>query len=182
MNTKNLLIIIGILALIVVGLYLNSKRADRVPVDAEQVACTADAKMCPDGSFVGRIGPNCEFAACPSSAGQEGGQLSPAGINRSVTGLGVTITPLNVLEDSRCPVGVTCIQAGIVRLSAKVRLDQQGTESAETFVLGVPVSIMGGTITLEKVSPSKTQNDEILPSQYEFVFKVEGIEFLAEKG
>ena len=29
-------------------------------------ACTADAKICPDGSAVGRIGPNCEFAACPT--------------------------------------------------------------------------------------------------------------------
>jgi hypothetical protein len=27
--------------------------------------CTMDAKMCPDGSYVGRIGPNCKFAPCP---------------------------------------------------------------------------------------------------------------------
>lgn len=31
----------------------------------EQVMCTMDARMCPDGSYVGRTGPNCEFAACP---------------------------------------------------------------------------------------------------------------------
>jgi len=30
-------------------------------------ACTAEAKMCPDGTAVGREGPNCEFAACPTS-------------------------------------------------------------------------------------------------------------------
>lgn len=29
------------------------------------VACTADAKICPDGSSVGRVGPDCEFAPCP---------------------------------------------------------------------------------------------------------------------
>ncbi|HCS78848.1 TPA: hypothetical protein DIV55_03825 [Patescibacteria group bacterium] len=29
------------------------------------VACTMDAKLCPDGSSVGRTGPNCEFAPCP---------------------------------------------------------------------------------------------------------------------
>ncbi|MDO8435931.1 MAG: DUF5667 domain-containing protein [bacterium] len=28
-------------------------------------ACTADAKQCPDGSYVSRTGPNCEFAPCP---------------------------------------------------------------------------------------------------------------------
>jgi len=29
------------------------------------VACTLEAKICPDGSSVGRTGPNCEFAPCP---------------------------------------------------------------------------------------------------------------------
>ncbi|MCX6754787.1 MAG: hypothetical protein NTU81_03100 [Candidatus Nomurabacteria bacterium] len=29
------------------------------------IACTAEAKICPDGSGVGRTGPNCEFAKCP---------------------------------------------------------------------------------------------------------------------
>ncbi len=28
-------------------------------------ACTLEAKICPDGSYVGRTGPNCEFAPCP---------------------------------------------------------------------------------------------------------------------
>ncbi len=30
------------------------------------VACPADAMMCPDGSWVGRTGPDCEFAPCPA--------------------------------------------------------------------------------------------------------------------
>lgn len=30
------------------------------------VACTMDAKICPDGSAVGRTGPDCEFEACPT--------------------------------------------------------------------------------------------------------------------
>jgi hypothetical protein len=29
--------------------------------------CTMDAKLCPDGSYVGRIAPNCEFAPCPGN-------------------------------------------------------------------------------------------------------------------
>lgn len=29
-------------------------------------ACTKEAKICPDGSSVGRTGPNCEFAPCPT--------------------------------------------------------------------------------------------------------------------
>lgn len=29
------------------------------------VACTMEARQCPDGSYVGREGPSCEFSACP---------------------------------------------------------------------------------------------------------------------
>ena len=53
-------LILGIGFLGVLGLYLR-------PV-SEQVACTQEAKLCPaDGSLVGRTGPNCEFAPCPSN-------------------------------------------------------------------------------------------------------------------
>lgn len=31
----------------------------------KQVACTEEAKLCPDGTAVGRTGPKCEFAKCP---------------------------------------------------------------------------------------------------------------------
>lgn len=32
----------------------------------EQVVCTQDAMLCPDGTSVGRSGPKCEFV-CPQS-------------------------------------------------------------------------------------------------------------------
>lgn len=31
-------------------------------------ACTEEAKICPDGTSVGRTGPNCDFAPCPKSS------------------------------------------------------------------------------------------------------------------
>lgn len=30
-----------------------------------RIGCTQEAQLCPDGSAVGRSGPNCEFAPCP---------------------------------------------------------------------------------------------------------------------
>ncbi|MDB9944386.1 META domain-containing protein [bacterium] len=33
--------------------------------DTTPVACTMEAKICPDGTSVGRTGPNCEFSPCP---------------------------------------------------------------------------------------------------------------------
>jgi hypothetical protein len=35
------------------------------PPVADPVACTMDAKICPDGSAVGRVPPSCAFAPCP---------------------------------------------------------------------------------------------------------------------
>lgn len=57
-------IIIALIVLILAGIggvsyYLMTKESQ------EQIFCTMDAKICPDGSAVGRTGPNCEFAACP---------------------------------------------------------------------------------------------------------------------
>jgi hypothetical protein len=34
------------------------------PADSA-VACTMDAQICPDGSAVGRVAPDCQFAPCP---------------------------------------------------------------------------------------------------------------------
>lgn len=54
-----------------VGLCSATKLLDQADEDLALLsgegtwACTMDAKMCPDGSYVGRQGPNCEFAACP---------------------------------------------------------------------------------------------------------------------
>lgn len=31
------------------------------------IACTLEGKICPDGSVVGRSGPHCDFAACPTA-------------------------------------------------------------------------------------------------------------------
>jgi len=43
----------------------NSKSFE-VPVKfSGGTVCTQEAKLCPDGSYVGRTGPNCAFAPCP---------------------------------------------------------------------------------------------------------------------
>lgn len=77
MDSKN---IVGIVIIVVLGIVLlaaaiffmgqpDTQTPDNGSVpdngDGQQVACTADAKLCPDGSYVGRVAPSCEFAACP---------------------------------------------------------------------------------------------------------------------
>jgi len=66
---KNRTIIwIVVVLIFIVGAYLyftRTKDATDTTV-ANQVACTIEAKLCPDGSYVSRSGPDCAFTACPT--------------------------------------------------------------------------------------------------------------------
>lgn len=61
-------LIAGVVLIVVVGagafIYRNTMEQPLAPEG--EVACTMEARLCPDGSAVGREGPNCEFAACPA--------------------------------------------------------------------------------------------------------------------
>ncbi len=67
-------LLIGILFLVIVagGAYYLGKSNTPQPK-----ACTLEAKVCSDGSSVGRVGPNCEFAPCPSPSSTNSA-VSPA--------------------------------------------------------------------------------------------------------
>jgi len=61
-------LLLGVVLLVLIGIagffYRNAIEAPG-PV----VACPLDAKLCADGSSVGRVLPTCEFAACPTTQG-----------------------------------------------------------------------------------------------------------------
>lgn len=42
---------------------INEQKITLLSKETEK-ACTMEAKQCPDGSYVGRVPPNCEFAPC----------------------------------------------------------------------------------------------------------------------
>jgi hypothetical protein len=70
MTKKTIFILLTILFLIVIAIFKFSNRkpisdSSPKPIDNNPVVCTMDAKLCPDGSSVGRIGPDCEFVPCP---------------------------------------------------------------------------------------------------------------------
>lgn len=45
---------------------INENGLTITPTPPQGVSCTLEAKICPDGTAVGRIPPDCEFALCPS--------------------------------------------------------------------------------------------------------------------
>ncbi len=60
MNKTTTLILL--ILLILLCLFVVEGRKNKV---AAPMACTQDAMQCPDGSYVGRTGPQCQFAVCP---------------------------------------------------------------------------------------------------------------------
>ncbi len=62
MKTRSFMLIVGALVVTLVWLFIAHEE-----IPTQPIACTMDAKICPDGSAVGRTGPNCEFAKCPDS-------------------------------------------------------------------------------------------------------------------
>lgn len=55
-------IAVGIIFLLVAGLGMYKFNFTN---DDTHFACTEEARLCPDGSAVGRTGEKCEFAPCP---------------------------------------------------------------------------------------------------------------------
>lgn len=81
----------------------------------------------------------------------------------------VNLTPISVDEDSRCPSGVQCIWAGIVR--AKVLVEPAGADHAVFATLGQPLGVDGGTLLLEQVTPQRGSTAQIPPNHYSFTLR-----------
>ncbi len=62
MKTKILIIGIAIIIATIAGVVAWQRFFGEKPV-----ACTMEAKLCPNDSYVGRTGPKCEFAPCPGA-------------------------------------------------------------------------------------------------------------------
>lgn len=67
-------VILSMLTVVLFYLFvLDHPRRTDMP---QGIACTEEAMLCPDGSAVGRTGPNCEFAPCPNVEQEEEPSIS----------------------------------------------------------------------------------------------------------
>jgi hypothetical protein len=140
-----------------------------LPPGGEMIACTMDAMMCLDGSYVGRTGPNCEFV-CPASTSAPT-DLFEMRLNATTTIKSATLTVKEVIEDSRCPVDVTCIQAGTVRV--KTLVSRAGNLTEQIFELNKPTTADDkSTLELINVTPAPHADVPIQKGDYRFTFKV----------
>ena len=95
---------IGIIAIaLLIAVALWNVRTARAPSGGQ--ACSQETKLCPDGSSVGRTGPDCEFAACPGAVATSttGSSILPyhSGIQGTVS-LGPTCPVERVPPNPQC--------------------------------------------------------------------------------
>lgn len=139
-----------------------------IPALPEIHACNQDAKKCPDGSSVSRVGTDCHFAECPLLSATSGTIITTLG--QKMTALNVSVTPIEVLEDSRCPQDVQCVWAGTVRIKALVE-SALGSDEA-TLEMATPLTTEAEEVVLAEVSPAKTVDTDIPASSYRFTFTI----------
>lgn len=118
------------------------------------------------------------LAACavipanPANPAEPETSLAWAALGQRVYVDGPQVTPLEVLEDSRCPADVQCVWAGQVRIRATIHLGS-GDTSAE-LTSGKPMAVADGTLELVEVKPATSSKATIAPGDYRFGFRFMG--------
>lgn len=98
--------------------------------------------------------------------------ISRAALGQTVGVDGPRVTPLEVLEDSRCPMNARCIQAGQVRLKVRVHLGSGDRELELTS--NKPVQVADGSLELVEIQPDRVAGEPLDPKDYRFGFKFMG--------
>lgn len=111
------------------------------------------------------------LAGCAAAANS-----TPPALSHDLARLGETVelegrklTPLALVEDSRCPVSVVCAWAGRVRVSARLVVDSRSQEL--TLTQGEPIGVAGGRLELVEVRPPMNEPGAIPPEEYRFGFR-----------
>ncbi len=90
-----------------------------------------------------------------------------------------SVRATDLLEDSRCPKGVQCIQAGTVRVSAVIT--ENGVDYPVEIGLATTTQVNDLEVSLSEVNPEKPQRNIAL-DQYRFVFSVTRAQVLPPSG
>ena len=113
-----------------------------------------------------------ECAASADTPPSPGGGTASARLGQRRAIGEVAVTPLRIEEDSRCPTGVQCIQAGTVRLA--VRIETRRARRQAVLTLAKPLWVDSGAwLTLCAVTPHPAPPGPVRPARYRFSFALD---------
>jgi hypothetical protein len=96
--------------------------------------------------------------------------IARAGLNQRVYVDGPYVTPIAVVEDSRCPLGVQCVSAGRTRVM--VRIDLGSRSEYRELCSDIPLQVADGTLALVEVTPGAAVGTR--PGAYRFGMRFAG--------
>jgi hypothetical protein len=111
------------------------------------------------------------LAGCVTTRVNEDSSVD-ARLGQTVNVGGPRVTPLEVLEDSRCPMEARCIRAGSVRL--KVRIVTGAGRAVREVASDKPLQVADGQLELVGVMPPRSVRGPIKPGDYRFSFRFSG--------
>ena len=103
---------------------------------------------------------------------------SPPAAEGSLVALGAPVmvgalvaTPMEVVEDSRCPINARCVWAG--RLVVKTRIDGAGWRDTANLTLGEPYATHDTALALVsgEPAPEAGEGKQTLPADYRFAYE-----------
>jgi hypothetical protein len=97
-------------------------------------------------------------------------ELITARINEVASSLGIYVTPVEVIEDSRCPANANCIWAGTVKI--KAMLESGSGKASQIFELNKPITTETREVTLVHVDPQSQSSVKIKNEDYVFYFEI----------
>jgi len=167
MDAKDFIFPGVILALvIIVGIGLLLTHSDRPTLLPNTAATSTDA-----GTASSTIATTTQPATpTPTSSVQPYGSVTLALGQAATFADKSSIRPIRILGDSRCPVGVQCIQAGTVNLS--IMTTANGKTTTETISIGQSIHVGSDTVTFDSVTPQKHPGGYPASSDYRFTFTV----------
>lgn len=122
-------------------------------------------RMRPSPALAALLVAGCATAPEPATDG-----IARAGLNQRVYVDGPYVTPLQIVEDSRCPAGVQCISAGRTRLA--VRIDLGSRSEYRVLCSDTPLQVADGQLALVEVTPAAGAGTR--PGAYRFGMRFAG--------
>jgi len=113
------------------------------------------------------------LSACATTRGAPLHGGSNVALGQKAYIAGPRIQPVEVREDSRCPMNARCVGAGRVRVKM-LWIRSNGEKQPFEATLGEPIQLADGQFTLESVRPEKMTNVTIEPQDYRFSFHFAG--------
>lgn len=144
--------IFGALVLIIlVGITIIIAIQSKITTSPKQAACTQEAKLCSDGSYVGRTGLQCEFSACPEAIVATTTKPIPAssGISGTVL-LGPTCPVMRNPPDPQCADKPYSVALEVTTINGSNIIANLFSDSQGKF----KVNIAPGEYTIKSVNKS----------------------------